>query len=166
MRLTSYKTTMIKGQRSTSGAGHIHSVVRTGLEVMVVLLAFVFFGSILWKVYSPENNANARNALRKAHVTTISHALYSYTLHHRGEYPDQLSVVPKHICAEWTFCSYGLNFSDMIMWSYPYLVRIPEDPLRPIWSEWSGYQVSLTSSGRVIVSAPLAEAWAVIQIIR
>jgi|GEM_PF-726857 len=105
-----------------------------------------------------------RNSQRRTDVVNILNAVYQYSFDHDGQLPFSLTAEPMMICKTKAQSCEGLVEISAITGNKKYLLSVvPVDP-REKDANSSGYQISKLSSGRISVSAPLAENNAVISL--
>ncbi len=154
----------------------------TLLEILLVVAAIAILAGIVILAINPAKQlADTRNAARKAAVREIKTAIEQYQIDH-GHLPNRSDWVGTDT---YTICQTGQDPNDclggiasenkLIKTAYAdnatiflsdltdngaYLTAMPVDPTSP--DENTGYTVTKNSSGRVVVSAPLAEnSWTI-----
>lgn len=135
----------------------------TLIEVLLVIAILAILASIVIIAINPGKQfAAARDAQRQSDVFSIMNALHQYALDHEGAFPENITTDEGEICVTDSINCEGLIDLAPITANQMYLVEIPMDPQCPTsdanCSEYgTGYFVSLTSSGRVTVTAYGAE---------
>ena len=132
----------------------------TFLEVLLTIAAMTTLIAIGLTVMDPERIlAERRDYQRKNDIYTIQVAIDSYRRDNRGSLPDSISTdpdAPSEICMP--NCAEGSGRVDLYdeIAVYLDLDTMPQDPVvaNPALT---GYEVYITSSGDIVVSAPLRE---------
>jgi hypothetical protein len=105
-----------------------------------------------------------RNSQRRSDVVNILNSVYQYSLDHDGQLPFSITPEPSMICKSKAQSCEGLVDMSEITGNKKYLLStVPVDPKEKDANS-SGYQISKLASGRISVSAPLAENNAVISL--
>lgn len=106
---------------------------------------------------SSSDDVSTRDAQRRSDVNTLLNAVYQYAIDHEGKLPVGIPYgTGKPICRSKMSCS-GVNL-DVLLESY--LVEVPVDPDASD-RKTSGYTIFQDRTGRVTVSAPLADTEAI-----
>lgn len=133
----------------------------TLLEILLVVGAIAILAAIVIVAINPTKQlAQTKNAQRRADVNTILNATYQYAIDHSGTVPASVSTTEKDICktdiatADCTI----LDLVDLksLTDGEVYLTAIPVDPTNTATAA-AGYKMKQTVTGRINVSAPLAE---------
>jgi len=104
-----------------------------------------------------------RNSKRRSDVVNILNVVYQYKID-KGVLPEGITNNPLMICSGKTGSCDGLvDLSNVIVDEKKILSKIPIDPNEKNPNA-SGYQIFLSSNGRINVTAPLAENNAVINL--
>jgi hypothetical protein len=105
-----------------------------------------------------------RNSQRRSDVVNILNAVYQYRIDNKNVLPASISSTPTSICRSGgSSCTGMVDLSDVFVREKKMLSKMPIDP-REKNQDLSGYQISLSSNGRINVTAPLAENNAVISL--
>ena len=143
----------------------------TLLEILLVVAAIAILAGIVIVAINPGKQlGDTRNAQRQSDVNTILNAVYQYSIDHNGALPGYayLSGTPTEICAANTATSTCTGSSliplNELVWGETYLVDLPSDPSGGCDADGICYQISTTTSGRVVVTAPDAEQGATIEV--
>jgi prepilin-type N-terminal cleavage/methylation domain-containing protein len=143
----------------------------TLLEVLLVVAVIAILAGIVIIAINPGKNlGDARNSQRSADVNTILNGIYQYELDNNGAIPPigsrtgavAITTTPTEICINTGTTCTGLVDLTVLTTGGKYLVSIPGDPTCPTGppacdANGLGYEVALTASGRLVVSAPQAE---------
>jgi len=131
--------------------------------IFAFFILIIIAGSVY--LYNPQKKLlERRNAQRRSDVVNILNSVYQYSLDHSGELPFSITSEPKKICKTRAQSCDGLvDISDVINNKKYLLSAVPIDPKEKDANS-SGYEISKLSSGRISVSAPLAENGAVISL--
>jgi len=145
----------------------------TLLEILLVVAAIaILAGIVIFAINPSKQLADTRNAQRRIDVNTILNAVLQYKIDHNGGLPAEstgyvISATEYYICP--TFYSEQGNCEGMVDLldltdNQKYIVSIPFDPSVPDVSN-TGYKIKLNAAtGRITVSAPLAEDDVVISV--
>ncbi|MFC1622913.1 prepilin-type N-terminal cleavage/methylation domain-containing protein [Patescibacteria group bacterium] len=137
----------------------------TLLEVLLVVAIIAILAAIVIIAINPYKQlGDARNAQRWSDVTTISSAVYQYSIDNNGELPSSIENARKEICREGGTCTGLVNLSVLTS-GEKYLVEMPQDP-NGYSSNGAGYEIEKTGHDRVIIYAPDAEQGATIEVTR
>ncbi|HLD32670.1 MAG TPA: hypothetical protein VJB10_03730, partial [Candidatus Peribacteraceae bacterium] len=98
---------------------------------------------------------DARDAQRRSDVNTVLNAVYQYAIDNNGTLPSCIDTTDRNICLtnDCTGVTNGCNLSAL---TGTYLVSIPVDPSGATSND-TNYNIQLTASNRVTVSAPAFE---------
>lgn len=130
----------------------------TLLEVLLVVAIIAILAGIVILAINPNKQlGETRNAQRQTDVNTILNGVYQYSLDNDGTLPSGITTAFREICATNAATCTGLADISDITDDETYLVAIPIDPQGATSSvNGTGYYITLTSGGRVTVSAPAA----------
>jgi prepilin-type N-terminal cleavage/methylation domain-containing protein len=135
----------------------------TLIEVLLVIAILAILASIVIIAINPGKQfAAARDAQRQSDVFSIMNALHQYALDHEGAFPQSVTTDEKEVCrTDSESCTDLIDLSPLTS-DQTYLVEMPMDPQCPVSDancseNGTGYYVSLSSSGRVTVTAYGAE---------
>jgi type IV pilus assembly protein PilA len=138
----------------------------TLIELLLVIAIIAILASIVIVAINPAKQlGDARNAMRTAHVSTITNALYQYNIENET-LPACIDLTVRKICTD-ASCS-GVtgdtcNFTSELTDNIVYLRDIPKDPSAPSVND-SGYTIQRVNTDRIRVTAPYAENDAMIEI--
>ena len=136
----------------------------TLIEILLVVAAIAILAGIVILAINPGKQlGDTRNSQRRADVNTILNAVYQYNID-TGAFPNTITSNEAEVCKTGTSCSYLVSLSALTE-NEKYLVSIPYDPTR-VSGDGTGYAVSMTNNGRIVVKALLAEQGATIQVTR
>lgn len=130
----------------------------TLLEILLVMVLISTLLVILIRLINPDQQiGDINNAQRQADVLSIYTAINQYRDANSGSLPAGITNEVKSICKP--DCSVNSNKIDMTeaIEQYIALGNIPVDPQQSENSDITGYTIYVTSQGRVVVSAPLAQ---------
>ena len=128
----------------------------TLIELLLVIGIIAILASIVIVAINPTKQlADARNAQRRSDVNTILNAAYQYAIDNSGNLPSCIDTTDRNICLvnDCTGVTDGCNLSTL---TGSYLTGIPVDPSGATGLD-TNYNILLTSSSRVTVTAPAAE---------
>ena len=129
-----------------------------GFFLCIVLAVVVYF------INPSKKLVEMRNSQRRSDVVNILNSIYQYSLDRGGQLPFEISSKPVMICKTKASSCEGLVDISEITGNKKYLLSsMPVDP-RESSVNASGYEISRLASGRISVSAPLAENNAVISL--
>ena len=136
----------------------------TVLEKAVVFIAFMAIAvAVVYFINPQKKMLEMRNSNRRGDVSEILNAVYQYSSDN-GTLPFQLTSTPVMICKSGvTSCGSQVDISKIAAAEKNILSSVPTDPKEKDPNA-SGYQISKTVSGRINISAPLAEGGAVISL--
>ncbi len=146
----------------------------TLIEVLVVIGIIAILAGIVVVAINPARQfAQANNSQRWSNVNAILNAVHQYGVDNRGAFPLGLAstTAATEVCRTGiasTTCTTA-GFVDLSMLVPTYVVSIPSDPRGGINTTYgSGYRINVTSttSGRILVSAPQAELTQVVSVER
>lgn len=145
----------------------------TLLEILLVVAAIAILAGIVIIAINPGKQlGDTRNAQREADVNTILNAIYQYSIDNNGTLPGEtyLTGTPTEICAAnvatSTCESDGLIPINEVVWAEKYIVDLPSDPSGNCDTNGICYQISTTTNGRVVITAPDAEQGETIEVKR
>ncbi|MEI7451932.1 MAG: prepilin-type N-terminal cleavage/methylation domain-containing protein [Candidatus Falkowbacteria bacterium] len=130
----------------------------TLLEILLVVAMIAILAGIVILAINPNRQlAATRNSQRKMDVNTILNAIYQYNIDN-GSFPSTIptSSATSTICQTGQSCT-GLVDLSVLTASSTYLVAMPYDPISYSVTS-TGYTVIKTTSSRITVTAPGAEA--------
>ncbi len=130
----------------------------TLLEILLVVAAIAILAGIVILALNPAKQlADTRDAQRWSDVNTILNAVWQYSIDNDGDLPTDVTTTMTEICANGGTCTGLVDLeTDLVGSGETYLVAIPEDPTGSS-TNGAGYEIQLTSGGRVTVDAPDAE---------
>lgn len=145
----------------------------TLLEILLVVAAIAILAGIVIVAINPGKQlADVRNAQRRADVKTILNAVQQYMIDNNGNLPVPvtgyaISTIEYYICptfySEQGDCVGMVDLLDLTD-DQKYIVSIPFDPSVNTVAN-TGYKIKRNATtGRITVSAPLAELDAVITV--
>ena len=144
---------MVRDQRKYQGFSLI--------EILVVVALIIILATITLVAINPGKNfRDTRNAQRSADVTQILNAVTQYTSEEGNSVVGlgTIAVCDPENAYAGTEIGTGtgmINLSTVLVDEF--IVAIPMDPSEPEASEGTGYNICVTTGGRVQVSAPLRE---------
>lgn len=130
----------------------------TLVEILLVMVLISILLLILIRLINPDQQiGDINNAQRQADVLSIYTAVNQYRNNNSGTLPNGINNEVKSICKP--DCSVSSNKIDITEAIEPYVTfgSIPVDPQQSETSDITGYTIYVTSQGRVVVSAPLAQ---------
>jgi len=137
----------------------------TLLEILLVVAAIAILAGIVILAINPSKQlGDTKNAARKADVTTILNAVYQYSIDNSGNIPTAITSSSTEICAS-TTCTDLIDLA-VLTTNEKYLTAIPVDPSGGVNANGTGYAVSMSTNGRITVSALKAEQGATISATR
>ncbi len=136
----------------------------TLIEVLVVIGIIAILAAIVVVAVNPARQfAQANNSQRWSNVNAILNAVHQYAVQNRGALPDGITETRKEICRETsiaasTTCGSYVFLGEEIL-TPNYIVNMPTDPRATSTGMATGYfiEITSTSSGRILVTAPYAE---------
>jgi type IV pilus assembly protein PilA len=138
----------------------------TLIEILLVVAAIAILAGIVIVAINPGKQlGDTRNAQRRSDVTTLLNATYQYSIDNNGVLPAGITATSTEICATGAASCAGLIDLSVLTVNGTYLVGIPQDPQK-VTPDGNGYNISRSVSGRITVTAPLAEQGAVISVTR
>lgn len=99
--------------------------------------------------------SKAKDAQRTADVRALLAGIYQYANDHHGNFPVCIDETVRNVCAGRS-CDGVVNSCNLYPLVGRYLVAIPVDPAGPNGND-SNYDIQMTPTGRIIVSAPETE---------
>ena len=138
----------------------------TLIELLLVVGIIGILAAVVIVAINPTKQlGDTRNAQRRSDVNTILNAVYQYSIDTRGQLPAGIDTDPKGICLTGAAsCENGVDLSVLTL-TGTYLVSIPQDPSSTS-ATGASYNIVRDTSGRVTVTAPLAEQGATISVTR
>lgn len=137
----------------------------TLLEILLVVAAIAILAGIVIIAINPGKQlGDTRNAQRRADVNTILNAVYQYSIDNNGNLPSTITTTATVVCS--TGSTGACIDLAVLTASEKYLVKMPIDPSLATGSTTTGYNISKSANGRVIVAAPSAEQGATISVTR
>lgn len=128
-----------------------------------LLLLAILIGMAAW-INPSKRLLERRNSQRRSDVVNILNSVYQYGLEHDGALPASIGSEPTMLCKSRAASCEGLvDISSVVEDKHYLLTAVPVDP-REKGSNSAGYQIARLSSGRISVTAPLAENGAVISL--
>ncbi len=125
--------------------------VFAGLSLLIILGGYVAFLNPSRKLLE------MRNSQRRSDAVNILNAVYQYSIEPDMEFPSSITETPKTICRSDALSCDGLvDLSQVLKIEKRLLSKVPIDPKEKDANS-SGYQIARLSSGRISVTAPLAE---------
>ena len=138
----------------------------TLIEILLVVAAIAILAGIVIVAINPGKQlGDTRNAQRRSDVTTLLNAAYQYSIDNNGVLPSSVTATTTEICAANAASCTGLIDLSVLSLNGKYLVGIPQDPQK-VTANGNGYTILKSVSGRLTVTAPLAEQGAVISVTR
>lgn len=155
----------------------------TLIELLVVIGIIIILTSIVLVAVNPGRQfAQARNAQRKSDLLEITNGIYQFAAEHNGNLPDTDDVNTTNNFPTSAICIgavasgcydldnagwYDTATSTRVEMLVPtYLAALPVDPSTGDAATDTGYEIYVSTDGRVVVSAPDAEMDMVIAITR
>ena len=128
------------------------------LVVILILAVAVYF------INPSKKLLERRNSQRRSDVVNILNAVYLYSVDNGGQLPSIISSTPTAVCKSNAASCDGLVDISAVTSNKKYLLsEVPVDPRESDVNN-SGYKIVKLPSGRISVSAPLAENNAVISL--
>jgi prepilin-type N-terminal cleavage/methylation domain-containing protein len=137
----------------------------TLLEILLVVTLIGLLLATVVRLINPQRRfGDVNNIQRKSDVFSIYTAINQYREDNRGNLPVGITTTAINICQPG--CTENSTQIDITTEISKY-IRLGKPPIDPsqTGSILTGYQVSVNTQGRVIVSAPLAENGATINTI-
>ena len=150
----------------------------TLLEVLLVVAIIAILAGIVIIAINPSSNlAETRNTQRSSDVTTISNALYQYSIDNSGVLPGVGArtgavAIPTgsavEICATAPTDCTGLVDLAVLTAAEKYITSIPKDPKCPTGCDanGTGYSIVKTTNGRITIAAMNPEVGKTISVTR
>lgn len=144
---------MVRDQRKYQGFSLI--------EILVVVALIIILATITLVAINPGKNfRDTRNAQRSADVTQILNAVTQYTSEEGNSVAGLGTIATCDSANAYAGTEIGtgtgmVNLSTVLVDEF--IVAIPRDPSRAASAEGTGYNICVTTGGRVQVSAPLRE---------
>lgn len=139
----------------------------TLIEVLLVVAIIAILAGIVILAINPQKQLiDARNAQRKADVSTILSAVYQYAVDNKGSMPG--SNIPTSPTAAIEICTSTVSatcttaiLADLssLISTETYLTAIPVDPAGNV-TNGAGYTIQKTTNGRITVTAPAVGGYA------
>ena len=133
----------------------------TLIEVLLVIAILAILAGLVILAINPQKQLlDARNAQRKADVSTILSAVYQYAVDNKGVMPG--SNIPTAPTAALEICTASVSatcttatLADLssLITTQTYLAAIPVDPAGNV-TNGAGYTIQKTANGRITVTAP------------
>lgn len=142
----------------------------TLIEILLVVAAIGILAGIVILAINPNKQlGSARDAQRKADVSTILNAVYQYTIDNDGTLPTSITTTSTEICATGvassTCVSAALIDLSVLTLNEKYLTSMPVEPQKTNASG-TGYMVKKSANGRITVDAQFEEQSATISVTR
>lgn len=135
----------------------------TLLEILLVVAAIAILAGIVIVAVNPSKQlGDTRNAQRKTDVNTILNAVYQYSIDNNGTMPATITTTATAVCQTGSSSCIGLIDLSSLTLNEKYVISIPKDPSIVATSGTTGYTISKTTNGRIVVAAPNAEQGKVI----
>lgn len=133
----------------------------TLIEILIVVAILAILAGIVILAVNPQKQLlDARNAQRRADVSTILSAVYQYSIDNKGVMPgSNIPVAPtaaSEICTSAvsaTCTTATLADLSSLLTAEKYLTAIPVDPAGNV-TNGAGYTIQKTANNRITVSAP------------
>ena len=152
-----YQELVEKGKKIMKNLTIVQKIV-IALAIVIILAVAVYF------INPPKKFLEMRNSQRRSDVVNILNSVYQYSIDHNGQLPSIISSTPTMICKTKAPSCDGLVDISEITSNKKYLLsQVPVDSKEKDVNS-SGYQIVKLGSGRISVSAPLAENGAVISL--
>lgn len=139
----------------------------TLIEVLLVVAIIAILAGIVILAINPQKQLiDARNAQRKADVSTILSAVYQYAVDNKGSMPG--SNIPVSPTAAIEICTSTVSLTcttatladlSSLISTETYLTAIPVDPAGNV-TNGAGYTIQKTTNGRITVTAPAVGGYA------
>lgn len=142
----------------------IKNKIKDSTKTQKIAAFFLILSLILAGIYmyNPQKKLlEMRNSTRRTDVNKILNATYQYSASNEGNLPFTVSSQPTMICKSKAVSCEGMVDLSLIIKESKLLSEVPVDPLEKKPNS-SGYQIFKNASGRLSVTAPLAENKAVI----
>ena len=140
----------------------------TLIEILLVVAILAILAGLVILAINPQKQLlDARNAQRKADVSTILSAVYQYSIDNKGVMPG--SNVPTAPTAAMEICTATVSLTcttatladlSSLISAEKYLTAIPVDPAGNV-TNGAGYTIQKTANGRITVSAPAVGSYTV-----
>ena len=138
----------------------------TLIEILLVVAAIAILAGIVIVAINPGKQlGDTRNAQRRSDVTTILNAAYQYSIDNNGVLPASITASSTEVCATGAASCTGVIDLSVLSLNGKYLTAIPQDPQK-VTANGNGYNIFMNATGRLTVTAPLAEQAAVITVTR
>ena len=133
----------------------------TLIEILLVVAILAILAGLVILAINPQKQLlDARNAQRKADVSTILSAVYQYSIDNKGVMPGSniptAPTVAMEICTatvSLTCTTATLADLSSLISAEKYLTAIPVDSAGNV-TNGAGYTIQKTANGRITVSAP------------
>jgi len=144
---------MVRDQRKYQGFSLI--------EILVVVALIIILATITLVAINPGKNfRDTRNAQRSADVTQILNAVTQYTSEEGNSVAGLGTIATCDSANAYAGTEIGIGTGMVDLSTVlvdEFIVAIPRDPSRAASAEGTGYNICVTTGGRVQVSAPLRE---------
>lgn len=131
-------------------------------RLLAGLFLFAFLGGYVAFINPAQKLLEMRNSQRRSDVVNILNAVYQYSIEPGVQLPESITETPTMICrSDAKSCEGLVDISQILAVEKNLLSGVPVDPKEKD-DNVSGYQISRSASGRIVVSAPLAENGVVI----
>jgi type IV pilus assembly protein PilA len=135
----------------------------TLIEILLVIAILAVLAGVVVLAINPNRQLTvARDSERKSEVYAIISAIHQYALDNESSFPALITDEPLEICRTGSESCVGKYDLSVLTDDEAYLVSMPVDPIcEPAETECSesdtGYVLSLTETGRILVTAAHAE---------
>ena len=152
-----YRQYITQAKNNIKNLSKLQKIIAFFACLLVVVVGIYF--------YNPgKKMLEMRNSQRRSDVASILNAAYQYASDHDGNLSFSISGAESAICRSGAKnCSGAVDFSQIVVAEKNMLSGVPVDPKENDLNV-SGYQIWKSASGRINVSAPLAEEGAVISL--
>lgn len=125
-------------------------------KLLVIFFLLGFLGSAIL-IWNPSKKmVEIRNSQRRSDVVNILNAVYEYA-EDGNTLPSSVTSTPRMICRDGAInCEGMVDLKDVLAKENKILSEVPVDPKSKDPNS-TGYQIWKSASGRINVSAPLAE---------
>jgi len=136
----------------------------TLVELLVVIAVMGILATVVTVSLSAVR-AKQRNAQRATDLSLILNAVYQYALDTNNQLPAAITTATTSICRTEAVSCAGLVDLSVLTTNQKYLVSIPTDPMSTSTNS-AGYTIVKNVTGRITITAPLAEASTTVQFTR